>query len=409
MNIFACDVLGFWLVCGFLFKPANLAEDSETREDGSMVSIARKNLFRDKLRFIIALVGIQFAVVLITIQAGVFLRFLINASVLIDHANADIWITARNLSNFEFGRAYSDKVYYQAQKVNGVEWAEKYILTFSLWKRPSGGQESVEIVGFDPETMNGAPWNVIEGNVYDVKYLDQVMVDEADLARLGNPHVGEYTEIRGHKVRVVGLTRGAKSFTQTPFVFTSFENAIRLSFILRGQTVYVLVKVAPGFQVVDVQQRLREVLPDNDVYTKSEFSNRSRRYWMVSTGAGLALLASALMGLVIGTIIVGQTIYASTIEHIKEFGTLKAIGASNADIYLIIIKQALINSVIGFSTGMVIALGVIRLMRKGGLDVLMPWQMMMGIFAVTVMMCLSSSFISIFKITRIDPALVFKN
>jgi putative ABC transport system permease protein len=374
-----------------------------------MVSIARKNLFRDKLRFVIALVGIQFAVVLITIQAGVFLRFLVNASVLIDHANADLWITARNLSNFEFGRPYSEKVFYEAQKVNGVQWAEKFILTFSLWKRPNGGQESVEVVGFNPETMNAAPWNVIEGNLYDVKYLDQVMVDEADLPRLGNPRVGDYTEIRGHKVKIVGLTRGAKSFTQTPFVFTSYDTAVRLSYILRGQTVYILLKVAPGYTVPDVQHRLLAVLPDNDVYTRQEFSSKSRRYWMVSTGAGLALLASALMGLVIGTIIVGQTIYASTIEHSKEFGTLKAIGASNADIYLIIIKQALINSVIGFSTGMIIALGVIQLMRKGGLDVLMPWPLMVGIFFVTVAMCICSSFISIFKITRIDPALVFKS
>jgi putative ABC transport system permease protein len=374
-----------------------------------MVSIARKNLFRDKLRFVIALVGIQFAVVLITIQAGVFLRFLVNASVLIDHANADLWITARNLSNFEFGRPYSEKVFYEAQKVNGVQWAEKFILTFSLWKRPNGGQESVEVVGFNPETMNAAPWNVIEGNLYDVKYLDQVMVDEADLARLGNPRVGDYTEIRGHKVKIVGLTRGAKSFTQTPFVFTSYDTAVRLSYILRGQTVYILLKVAPGYTVPDVQHRLLAVLPDNDVYTRQEFSSKSRRYWMVSTGAGLALLASALMGLVIGTIIVGQTIYASTIEHSKEFGTLKAIGASNADIYMIIIKQALINSVIGFSTGMIIALGVIQLMRKGGLDVLMPWPLMVGIFFVTVAMCICSSFISIFKITRIDPALVFKS
>lgn len=375
----------------------------------AMVSIARKNLFRDKLRFAIALVGIQFAVVLISIQAGVFLRFLINASVLIDHANADIWITSKNLSNVEFGRAYSDKVYYLAQKVKGVEWAEKYILTFSLWKRPDGGQESVELIGFNPETLNGAPWQVVQGNLYDVKYLHQVMVDEADMKRLGYPRVGDSVEIRNQKVRIIGMTRGAKSFTQTPFVFTSFKNAVQLSFLNRGLTTYVLVKVTPDYKVADVQQRLKEVLPDNDVYTRREFSNKSRAYWMISTGAGLALFAAALMGLIIGTIIVGQTIYASTIEHIKEFGTLKAIGASNLDIYLIIIKQALINSVIGFSTGMVIVMGVIKLMRQGGLDVLMPWQMMMGIFVVTVLMCISSSFISIYKITRIDPALVFKS
>jgi len=130
---------------------------------------------------------------------------------------------------------------------------------------------------------------------------------------------------------------------------------------------------------------------------------------MINTGTGVALLAVALMGVVIGTVIVANTIYTSTTEHIKEFGTLKAIGASNWDLYKIIIEQAVINSVIGFAVGMAVSYLVIQIMKKGHLPILLPLPVLAGIFVLTVMMCLWSSVLSISKVTRIDPALVFKS
>jgi putative ABC transport system permease protein len=210
-------------------------------------------------------------------------------------------------------------------------------------------------------------------------------------------------------VRVVGITRGARSFIQSPYIFTSFKNALNLSFVSRGNTVYILVKVAPGHSVAEVRQRLKETLKDVDVYTSREFSKKTRDYWMINTGTGVALLSVALMGLVIGTVIVANTIYTSTTEHLKEFGTLKAVGASNRDLYKIIIEQALINSVIGYGMGMVVSYGVIQIMRKGNLQVLLPWPVLVGIYILTVLMCLWSSTLSIYKVTKIDPALVFKS
>ena len=130
---------------------------------------------------------------------------------------------------------------------------------------------------------------------------------------------------------------------------------------------------------------------------------------MINTGTGVALLAVALMGVVIGTVIVANTIYTSTTEHLKEFGTLKAIGASNWDLYAIIIEQALINSVIGFAVGMAVSYLVIQVMKRGHLPILLPPPVLVGIFVLTVMMCLWSSVLSISKVTRIDPALVFKS
>ena len=256
-----------------------------------MVSIARKNLFHDRIRFLVALAGIQFAVILITIQVGVFLRFLTNASVLIDHTDADIWITARNLENFDYGRPFSEKKLYQAQEVPGVLWAEKYMLAWGYWKTPSGSQETIQMIGFDPETMVGAPWNIREGNPQDVKYFNSVFIDEAESNRLGDLPVGGETEINSHRVRIVGITRGAKAFTQVPYIFTSYKNAVMLSaYMMKGNTTYVLVQVAPGFSVAEVKRRLQQTLKDVDVYTSGEFVRHTRAYWMINTGAGIALL-----------------------------------------------------------------------------------------------------------------------
>ncbi len=374
-----------------------------------MVSIARKNLLHDKVRFSVALAGITFAVVLITIQVGVYLAFLANASVLIDHTEADIWITAHGLENFDFGRPISEKKLYEAREVPGVQWAEKYLLAFGYWKTPGGSQETVQMVGYDPETLVGAPWDIVRGNPQDVKYFNSVFYDEAETNRLGDLPIGGETEINSHRVRVAGIIRGAKSFIQSPYIFTSFKNALNLSFVAKGNTVYILVKVAPGYSVESVRQRLKATVKDVDVYTAGEFSKKTRDYWMINTGTGMALLSIALMGVVIGTVIVANTIYTSTTEHLKEFGTLKAIGASNWDLYKIIIEQALINSVIGYIAGEFVSFWVIQAIKKGNLQVLLPWQVLAGIYVLTAMMCLWSSTLSIYKVTKIDPALVFKS
>jgi putative ABC transport system permease protein len=257
--------------------------------------------------------------------------------------------------------------------------------------------------------MVGAPWNIVQGNPQDVKYFNSVFYDEAETNRLGNLPIGAETEINSHRVRVAGIVRGARSFIQSPYIFTSFKNALSLSMFNKGNTVYVLVKVAPNYTVKDVQRRIRQTVKDVDVYTSPEFSKKTEDYWMINTGTGVALLAVALMGVVIGTVIVANTIYTSTTEHLKEFGTLKAIGASNWDLYAIIIEQALINSIIGFAVGMAVSYVVIQIMKRGHLPILLPPPVLVGIFILTVMMCLWSSVLSISKVTRIDPAMVFKS
>ena len=348
--------------------------------------------------------------VLITVQLGVYLAFRSNVSVLIDHTEADIWITAHGLENFDFGRPFSEKKLYDVRGGAGRHVGDQVHADFRLLedsqRQPGNGADG----GLRSRNHGGrALGHRARAIPQDVKYFNSVFYDEAETNRLGNIPIGGETEINDHRVRVAGIVRGARSFIQSPYIFTSYKNAVSLSRLSKGNTVYVLVKVAPGYSVQDVKRRIQETVNDVDVYTSREFSKKTQDYWMINTGTGVALLAVALMGVVIGTVIVANTIYTSTTEHLKEFGTLKAIGASNWDLYAIIIEQALINSVIGFAVGMAVSYLVIQVMKRGHLPILLPPPVLVGIFVLTVMMCLWSSVLSISKVTRIDPALVFKS
>src|SRR5581483_1476391 len=153
-------------------------------------------------------------------------------------------------------------------------------------------------------------------------------------------------------LQIIGRTDEARSFTTTPIAFVDYRLAQRLNpDELGGQTTYVLVKLQPGADREAVRSELRRRLPYNDVYTRQEWAARSRRYWTDSTGIGLNMMLTVFLGCLVGVVVVAQTLYTSTMEHLKEFGTVKAIGGSNRDIYRILGQQAAIAAVLGFVLG----------------------------------------------------------
>jgi putative ABC transport system permease protein len=244
--------------------------------------------------------------------------------------------------------------------------------------------------------------------VSDLTAADSVFIDELYKDKLGIRGAGEMVEINGRRARVVGFTKRIRSFTTSPFVFTSFKNAVRYAGIRDDQTMYVLVKAAPGADVRGLQRDIVERVRGVDVYTTGEFSLRTRVYWMFTTGAGFAILIAALMGLIVGVVVVSQTIYATTMDHIREFGTLKAIGASNRYLCKVLIRQAVLSAVIGYGIGMGACFVIVWVARDGGVAILLPWQLSAAMFALTIVMCVSASLISINKVMHIEPGMVFK-
>jgi putative ABC transport system permease protein len=373
-----------------------------------MASLARRNLFHDRVRLAVTLTGIVFAVVLITVQLGLFVGFATTTSNISDHSKADLWVAARGLRNFDQAAPFSERKLYQILSVPGVAWAEKYIVQFNGWKRPDGGQEGVGIVGFNPDTGVGGPWNLTAGCVEDLKAADTVIIDEIYREKLGVRQLGQVVEINGHRARVTGFTRDIRSFTTNPRVFTSFKNAQNYARLKEDQTTFVLVGAEPGRDLQALKKEILGRVEDVEIYTTAEFSRKTQKYWLFSTGAGVGILIAALMGLVVGVVVVAQTIYATTIDHLREYGTLKAMGASNLYIYRVIIKQAAISAAIGYTLGMAVSLAVVNLSRNGGAAIKLPWEMAALMLVLTFLMCIGASLVSINKVTRIDPAMVFK-
>jgi putative ABC transport system permease protein len=374
-----------------------------------MPPIARRNLFHDKIRLAVTLTGITFAVVLVVVELGLFLGFSTTTSSLIDRSQADLWVASRHVPYIEQGAPFSERKLYQVRATPGVASAEKYIARFASWKRPDGGHESVQVVGFNIDQSMGGPWNIVSGSVADLKAPDAILVDDLYWKKLGITRLGQVFEINGYRARVVGTTHGIRSFTTSPYIFTTFKNAQDFTNLREDQTVFILVRALPGENLIELQRTLENRLLDVDVLTTSQFSNMTRSYWMFTTGAGVAVLLAAVLGLVVGIVVVTQTIYATTMDHLREYGTLKAIGAPNSYVYRVILQQAGMSAVMGYAMGIGVSLFVVHGAQQGGAAILLPWQMALAIFGLTLVMCGVAAAVSINKVTTLDPAMVFRN
>jgi putative ABC transport system permease protein len=156
-----------------------------------------------------------------------------------------------------------------------------------------------------------------------------------------------------------------------------------------------------------VRTNLNQSLAKAEALTPDAFRSRSRSFWLFGTGAGAALFAGALLGMIVGIVIVAQTLYASTKEFSNEFATLRAIGSSSRYIYAVIIFQALLSAAIGFGVAAAIGMVIVKATADSALPVLIPEPLMVGLFLLTVAMCVVSAIAAIIHVMRTDPAVVF--
>ncbi|MEZ5288876.1 MAG: hypothetical protein R2712_29560 [Vicinamibacterales bacterium] len=189
-----------------------------------MPSLARRNLLHDRVRLVVTLTGIVFAVVLSAVQLGLFVGFRRATSDVIRFAGADVWVTSSGVTHLETGVPFSERRLYDALATPGVASAQKHLVRFGQWQKPDGGQESVMVIGVDLAGAMGRPWNLTAGDAERLAEPDAVIADELYLDKLGIQGVGDVVEIGGHRARVVGLTRGIRRSRRRP-VFASFKHA----------------------------------------------------------------------------------------------------------------------------------------------------------------------------------------
>jgi putative ABC transport system permease protein len=190
-------------------------------------------------------------------------------------------------------------------------------------------------------------------------------------------------------------------------VFTSLQRARSLLDAAGNQASYALVRMTPGADAEAVRADLTARLQDREVLTQGEFRKRSVDYWLFQTGAGSALIAGAALGMIVGIVIVAQTLYSSTKDHLNEFATLRALGASAGYIHKVILIQALLSALLGYGVGMILSMLVIWASKDTTLLIVMTPGLAVLLFALTIGMCVIAAISAIFKVTRIDPAGVF--
>ncbi len=371
------------------------------------LTLASRNLFQDRLRFVATTIGIVFSVVLVMVQMGLYSGFGQMVTRMIDHASTDLWVVRKGTKCFEDPSLLDARKRTDILKVSGVAGATELVIGFADWQLPSGELTPVFIVGSDMDSDSLRPWNLVEGSVKALSARDAVAVDRSYKERLGVSGIGSKAEIRGKPVHVAAMTDGIRSFTTTPYIFVDLSRARDYTGVPRDKASYFLVKLNPDADSKQVRHDLLASVKDVEVVTSAEFSDRSREFWLFGTGAGAALFAGALLGIIVGTVIVAQTLYSSTKDHLDEFATLRAIGSSNRYIYRVIIYQALINAVVGFCFAALIGYAVVEITTKGALPVVITPALMVGVFALTVVMCIASALAAILRVVRIDPVMVF--
>jgi putative ABC transport system permease protein len=373
-----------------------------------VLKLASRNLLQDRLRFVATIIGIVFSIVLVMIQMGLFLSFERMVTTMIDHAQADLWVVPFGTKCFEDPSLLDEQARTQALAVPGVEEAIPVVIGFTDWSVPGGGTTPVFVVGSSVSAYGLHPWNFVKGNLADLSVPHAVAVDQTYFSRLGVTQIGDSTEIREQKAEVAAITNGIRSFTTTPYVFTTLDRAQAYTASPPNKVSYFLVRVAPGADAAGVRQQLLAHLSKVEVLTPAEFRERSRAFWLFGTGAGAALFAGALLGSIVGTVIVAQTLYSSTKDHLREFATLRAIGSSSMYIHKVIICQALISAVVGFSLAAGIGLIIVKSTAETALPIVMTPELTLGLFLLTVLMCVVSAVSAIVQVLRIDPAAAFQ-
>lgn len=373
----------------------------------NQMKLALQNILHDRRRFSVTVLGVSFAVFLMVFQGSLLAGFLQAASRLIDASDSDIWITARGVQAFEFGTALESRVREMAAGVPGVTETGRVCMAFAVYRTPVGKQQVVALVGADPSIGDRFPVPNRHESAGQMS-PDAVLYDVSDRKQIDVDALPAEIEINRHRASIEREIRGYGAFLGVPFLFTSYRNAIRYMGFGPDQAMYIVLRVDKKYSLSQVQQSLKQRLPEVDVLTQNEFAHKSRMYWTIKTGAGGAILTAAVLGFLIGLVVVSQTVYANTMENIEEYATLKALGASQGYVARVVLTQALICGVIGSTLGLLAVIPSISYAKSLIPWISAPWWLPGAMVVPSLAMCSLASIVSVRTALTVEPGRVFR-
>ncbi|MDR3402283.1 MAG: ABC transporter permease [Chthoniobacter sp.] len=382
--------------------------------------IALKMLIGDRAKYIGIIIGLTFASLLITQQSAIFAGIMTRTfSFLSDVGLPDIWVVNPQVKYIDDVRPMQDTEVLRVRGVEGVQWAVPLYKGSLAVRRTDGTYQSCVVVGLDDETLMGGPPTMVAGKLSDLRRNGGVIVDETGATgKLAHvlPNgtriplkVGDEMEINDNWSVVVGICRVSQTFQANPVIYTTYSSATSFAPSQRLLLSFVTVKAKPGQDLRALCQRIEKATALR-AYTCDDFKMVTFLYYLKYTGMPINFLTAVALGFLVGVAISGQTFYNFTLDNLRYFGTLKAMGAKNGMLLRMILLQALVVGGIGYGLGIGAASAWGMLISgRTQLAFRLPWHLLVISAVAVLVICLSSAALSIRKVMKLEPAVVFRS
>lgn len=377
--------------------------------------LAWKMLTGDRTKYLGIVFGVAVGSLLIAQQASIFVGLMRRtSSVVIDLTDCDVWVMDKRAQNVDEIRPMPDSRLYQVRGIPGVRWAVRLYKGQLRVRQEDGSFRQVILLGVDDTSLAGAPREMVLGDLSELRRPDGVLVDEAGY-RLLFPEepltVGKTLEINDRRAVITGICKAHAPFQTFPVVYTRYSQATQFAPRERNLLSFVIAKAQPGVEPSELCRRINDNT-DLKAMTGNQFFWFNIRYYLENTGIPVNFGITVGLGFFVGAAIAGQTFYLFTIENLKQFGSLKAMGVSNGRLVGMLLLQGLVVGLMGFSVGMGLATAFFEITELSGQPDLrgmyVPWQVMAITFAAVSVIVVLASLLSIRKVLVLEPAVVFK-
>lgn len=366
-------------------------------------------LFGDRTKYLTLVLGLAFATLLMNQQGAIFLGLLIQSTGALQNVHQpDLWVTDPATKWIGDSRSLSDDKLDRIRSVPGVQWVEPFFNNWAVVELPDGNYYKVQILGIPRQTMIGRPPEMTEGRLEDLRIPDAIIVEDSSRAKLNNVKIGDVLKLNDRRAVVVGFCKAKKGFESNAIVYTTYDNAIRFTPVGRKKISFILVKAQPDLAIDELQRRIEKV-GDVVALTPDQFRLRSIDFILKFTGIGINFGITIALGFVVGLALSAAIFYQFTVENLRNFAVLKALGTHNARLGGMVFLQAMVVGVVGYGigTGLAAIFALASRKAQSELTVYFPWQLLAVSF-VASMACIGlASLLSVRRVMRVSPGVVF--
>jgi putative ABC transport system permease protein len=375
--------------------------------------VAFRMLTGDRAKYLGLIFAVAFSTFLLQNQTSIFANIMKRSGhQVLDVTDADIWVMDAKTRYFDETKALKETDLTRVRSVTGVDYAVRLFKGNPVARTEAGHFATCTVLGIDEATLVGAPRRMIMGSWRGLGEPNKVIIDKAGYLMLfpGEPlALGKSLELNDRRVEIVGISDALPAFVSFPIVHARYNEALTFQGQQRKQLSYVLVRGRPGVSPEDLARRISEET-GLKARTTRQFMWDCIRYYLENTGIpvnfGITIAVATLVGLVVSA----QTFYLFTLENLRQFGALKAIGVTNGRLLGMIVLQALIVWFVGYALGSALAATFfnITLQNVATRHIVLMWQSAAGVGVFMLVVVLAASALSLRKVLVLEPAAVFR-